>query len=65
MAATCSLEELPLPVMLCLIFLGEYSKIGIERDSPAAIATPCARPNFNIDCTFFPKNGASMASSSG
>ena len=31
----------------------------------AAIATPCALPSFSILCTFFPKNGASMAKSVG
>ena len=53
-AATCSLEEFPLPVMDCFIFLGEYSKIGRLRDNAAAIATPCARPSFSITCMFFP-----------
>ena len=43
---------------VCHLFLGCLLKA-------AAIATPCARPNFNMDCTFFPKKGASIASSSG
>lgn len=65
MAATCSLEALPLPVTDCLMRRGEYSEMGMSRYSAAAMATPCARPNLSIDCTFLPKNGASMASSSG
>ena len=28
---TCSLDELPRPVMDCLICRGEYSKIGMSR----------------------------------
>ena len=50
----------------CLsVFKGAYSVMGISLLKAAAIATPCARPNFNMDCTFFPKKGASIASSSG
>ena len=47
------------------ILNADFSVAGISRDKQAAIQTPCARPNFNIDCAFCPKNGASMASSSG
>ncbi len=39
--------------------------MGKFLESAPAIATPCALPNFNIDCTFLPKKGASMANSSG
>ena len=63
--ATCSLLAVPRPVMDCLIRRGAYSVTGMSRDNPAAIATPCARPSFNMDCTFLPKNGASKAISSG
>jgi len=38
--ATCSFDALPFPVIDCLIFLGEYSKTGMDRDRAAAIATP-------------------------
>ena len=37
----------------------------IDTYKPAAIATPWARPSLSMDCTFFPKKGASIASSSG
>jgi hypothetical protein len=43
--------------------LGSYSVIGNALESPAAIA--CRATNFNIDCTFLPKKGASIAISSG
>ena len=62
---SCSLLACPLPVIAIFIFNGAYSVIGISRLKAAAIATPCALPNFNIDCTFFPKKGASIANSSG
>ena len=39
-AATCSFEDVPFPVIDILIFLGAYSKIGIFLYNPAAIATP-------------------------
>ena len=65
MAATCSFDALPFPVIDILIFNGAYSVMGMSRESAAAIATPCARPSFSMDCTFFPKNGASIAISSG
>ena len=63
--ATCSLEAVPLPVIDCLIFFGEYSVTGISLDKATAIEIPCALPNFNIDCGFLPINGASIATSSG
>lgn len=47
------------------IFSGAYSVMGMSRSKAAAIATPCALPSFSMDWTFFPKNGASMATSSG
>jgi hypothetical protein len=65
MAATCSLAAFPLPVMLCFTRLGAYSTTLRSFCKAAAIATPCARPSFNMLCTFLPKNCASMASSSG
>src|SRR5690606_25359933 len=65
MAATWSLVALPLPVMLCFTRLGAYSATDRSRCSAAAMATPWARPNFSMLCTFLPKNWASMASSSG
>ena len=65
MAATCSLDAAPLPVIAFFIFSGAYSVTGISLCKAAAIATPWALPNFNIDCTFLPKNGASKATSSG
>ena len=36
-------------VIAILIFFGEYSVMGISLTKPAAIATPCALPSFNID----------------
>jgi hypothetical protein len=53
-------SSIPFPVIAIFIFLGSYSVIGMSLESPAAMATPCARPNFNIDCTFLPKKGASI-----
>jgi len=51
--------------MAIFIFSGAYSVMGKLRYSAADIATPCARPSLSIDCTFLPKNGASMANASG
>ena len=39
--------------------------MGISKLSAAAIETPWALPNFNIDWTFLPKKGASIAIKSG
>lgn len=64
-AATCSFEAAPEPVMLCLTRRGAYSAMGTSRESAAASATPWARPSLSIDCTFLPKNGASTARWSG
>ena len=44
-----------------LDFSGAYSETGMSRDKAAASATPWARPNLSMDCTFLPKNGASTA----
>ena len=52
--AICSLEAVPDPVTLILIFRGAYSNMGISRCRAAAIATPCARPSLSMDWTFFP-----------
>ena len=61
MAATCSFEAEPEPVMACLTRRGAYSETGTSRTKAAANATPWARPSFSIDWTFFPKKGASTA----
>src|SRR5690606_10919988 len=47
--ATCSLDAFPLPVTDCFTLRGAYSLMGTSRNSAADMATPCARPNFNID----------------
>ena len=64
-AATCSFEACPWPVMAIFIFIGAYSCMGTPWRMAAAIAVPCALPSLSIDCTFLPKKGASMAISSG
>jgi hypothetical protein len=45
-----------------VLFFGFVLGNGISLESPAAIATPCARPNFSIDYVFA-KKGASAISS--
>ena len=62
---TCSLDACPCPVMAIFIFMGAYSYTSMPWLTAAAMATPCARPSFSMDCMFFPKKGASMAISSG
>jgi hypothetical protein len=42
-----------------------YSVTGKWCVIATAMATPCARPNLSILCTFFPKKGASIAKSVG
>ena len=58
-------KPVPCPVIAIFIFIGAYSCMGTLWCTAAAIATPCERPSLSIDCTFLPKNGASMAISVG
>jgi len=57
MAATCSFEAAPLPVIDILIFLGAYSNMGSERKGPRQWQLPVLSPALTSTVHFYRKRG--------